>query len=164
MLFYVVVYGLATLGALAVTAAVERDRGSDHLTSFAGLMKRAPGQALALLVCLASLAGIPPLAGFFGKFAMFSSAMSATASGAKSGLAWLVGLGAVMSAVSLYYYLSVLKQAFVKPASADTAAPTLPLTHRFAIALPAVLLVLLGLMPSLLLSPIAKAVLASLGH
>lgn len=166
-LFYVIVYGLATLGALAVTAAVERDRGNDSLSSFAGLVKRSPFQAVSLLVFLTSLAGIPPLAGFFGKFAMFSTAMAATTSGEKSGLAWLVGLGAIMSAVSLYYYLSVLKQAFVKDSPsedpASSSAPCLPVFHALTVAIPAVLLVLLGLFPSLLLAPISKAMMDSLG-
>ena len=99
-LFYVVVYGLSTFGALAVTAGVERDRGDDSVGSFAGLVHRSPLQALALLVFLTSLAGIPPLAGFVGKFAMFSEAIAASATAESAGLVWLVGLGAVMSAVS----------------------------------------------------------------
>ncbi len=165
-LFYVIVYGLATLGALAVTAAVERDRGNDSLSSFAGLIKRSPFQAVSLLVFLTSLAGIPPLAGFFGKFAMFGTAMAATATGGKSGLAWLVGLGAIMSAISLYYYLSVLKQAFVKDAAEDSglsSAPCLSVFHVLTVAIPALLLVILGLFPSLLLAPISNAMLDSLG-
>jgi NADH-quinone oxidoreductase subunit N len=164
-LFYVVVYGLATLGALAVTAAVERDRGTDQLTAFAGLAGRAPGQALALLVCLASLAGIPPLAGFTGKFALFSSALAATATAHHPGLLALVVLGAVLSAVSLYYYLALVKQAFVRPAPESTpAATTLPLGHTLAIGLPAALLIALGLMPSHLLAPLSRAVLHGLGR
>ncbi|MEN9974651.1 MAG: NADH-quinone oxidoreductase subunit, partial [Verrucomicrobiota bacterium] len=113
-LFYVIVYGLATLGALAVTAAVERDSGDDAPTSFAGLVHRAPWQAVALLIFLTSLAGIPPLAGFVGKFALFSTAMAESTHGGTPGLTWLVGLAAIMSAISLYYYLSILKQAFVR--------------------------------------------------
>ncbi len=163
-LFYVVVYGLATLGALAVTAAVERDRGNDSPQSFAGLVARSPFQAVCLLVFLTSLAGIPPLAGFFGKFALFSTAMAESASGGKPGLVWLVGLAAIMSAISLYYYLSVLKQAFVR--SADETSPAsagLPVSHALAVGLPAVLLVLLGLFPSVLLAPLTRALLAILG-
>ena len=162
-LFYVVVYGLATLGAMAVTAAVERDRGDDSLTSFAGLVHRAPLQAVALLVFLASLAGIPPLAGFFGKFAMFSNAMAATGAGGQPGLAWLVGLGAIMSAISLYYYLSVLKQAFVRQGTDEKTSPCLSLCHVLAVIVPASLIVLLGLFPSRLLGPITQALKASLG-
>jgi NADH-quinone oxidoreductase subunit N len=155
-LFYVVVYGLSTFGALAVTAAVERDCGDDSLTSFGGLVHRSPLQAVALLVFITSLAGIPPLAGFTGKFVMFSAAMATSPTPGAPGLTWLVGLGAIMSAVSLYYYLMVLKQAFVREA-VDPAPVAMSLPHRLAVLVPAVLVVVLGLFPALLLSPLAAA-------
>jgi NADH-quinone oxidoreductase subunit N len=163
-LFYVVVYGLATLGALSVTAAVERDRGDDRISSFAGLIHRSPFQAVCLLVFLTSLSGIPPLAGFFGKFALFSNAVAESAAAGKPGLIWLVGLASILSAVSLYYYLSVLKQAFVQatPENPSTAAQALPASHVLCVALPAALLVALGLFPSLLLTPISRAVMGLL--
>ncbi len=161
-LFYVVVYGLATFGALAVTAAVERDRGDDSLGSFAGLVHRSPLQALALLVFLTSLAGVPPLAGFVGKFVMFSAAMAETTNHGTPGLTWLVGLAAIMSAISLYYYLMVLKQAFVREA-ADPRPVAMSTSHRLAVLVPALLVVVLGLFPALLLSPLAAALEATLG-
>lgn len=160
-LFYVVVYGLATFGALAVTAGVERDRGDDSLDSFAGLVHRSPLQAVALLLFLTSLAGIPPLAGFIGKFAMFSEAVAVSATQASTGLVWLVVLGALMSAVSFYYYLQVMKQAFVRDAALIVPVE-LHWAHRLAVLVPAVLVVALGLFPSLLLSPVAKALEATL--
>jgi NADH-quinone oxidoreductase subunit N len=158
-LFYVVVYGLATLGALAVTAAVEREAGNDRPESFAGLVRRSPWRAIALLVFLSSLAGIPPLAGFFGKFALFSAALAESAESGAAGLVWLVGLAAVMSAVSLYYYLMILKQAFVMEASPSGEIQTHGISpaHALAVGLPAVALVVLGLVPSLLLDPITSA-------
>ena len=165
-LFYVVVYGMATLGALAVTAAVERDRGNDRPEDFAGLIHRSPWQAVAMLVFLTSLAGVPPLAGFVGKFAMFGAAMAETARGGSPGLVWLVSLAAIMSAISLYYYLSVLKQAFVRdhPAGdADTPPTAMRVTDGLCIAIPAVALVVFGLFPALLLEPITYAVMDSLG-
>jgi NADH-quinone oxidoreductase subunit N len=162
-LFYTVVYGLATLGALAVTAAVERERGTDSTAAFSGLVHRSPGLAIALFICLASLAGIPPLAGFTGKFAIFSSAMAADTGAVAPGLLWLVTLGAIMSAVSLYYYLLVLKQCFVHgvagaPVPPESARQSLGLSHGLAVALPALLLLALGFFPSILLHPISKAV------
>ena len=165
-LFYVIVYGLATLGALAVTAAVERDRGGDSPEAFAGLIHRSPWQAVALLVFLTSLAGVPPLAGFVGKFALFGAAMAETARGGSSGLAWLVALAAIMSAISLYYYLSVLKQAFVRERpEGEPASPLVAMSpgHILAVGLPAVALVVLGLFPDLLLGPVTAAVIDSLG-
>jgi NADH-quinone oxidoreductase subunit N len=161
-LFYVVVYGLATLGALAVTAAVERDRGNDAPSSFAGLIHRSPWQAMALLVFLTSLAGIPPLAGFVGKFALFSEAMAESTKAGNPGLTWLVGLAAIMSAISLYYYLSILKQAFVREGEGASASPV-SATHMLVVVFPAIALVLLGLFPSLLLDPISAAVIDSFG-
>jgi len=163
-LFYVIVYGLATLGALAVCAAVERDRGNDSPAAFAGLVHRSPWQAVALLVFLTSLAGIPPLAGFVGKFALFSTALARTAHSGTSGLTWLVGLAAIMSAISLYYYLSVLKQAFVRDAAEGESAAGFALSpaHALAVGVPAVALVVLGLFPSILLEPITRALVDSL--
>ncbi len=156
-LFYVVVYGLATFGALAVTAAVEQERGDDSLGAFAGLVHRSPLQAVALLVFLTSLAGVPPLAGFAGKFMMFGAAMAeSTTPQGTPGLTWLVGLAAVMSAISLYYYLTLLKQAFVRE-DADATPVELSTSHRLALLIPAVLLVALGLFPALLLSPLTRA-------
>jgi NADH-quinone oxidoreductase subunit N len=102
------------------------------------------------------------LAGFVGKFAMFSAAMAESTSSGIPGLTWLVGLAAVMSAISLYYYLSVLKQAFVREAP-DGEVSTLSPSHMLAVALPAVALVVLGLFPALLLDPITRAVAESLG-
>ena len=119
----------------------------------------------ALLVFLTSLAGIPPLAGFVGKFALFSAAMAESTRAGTPGLTWLVGLAAIMSAISLYYYLSVLKQAFVKDSpdgETSTLSPMSP-AHVLAVAVPAVVLVILGLFPALLLEPITAAVIDSLG-
>jgi len=175
-LFYVIVYGLGTFGALAVTALVERDRGSDHQESFAGLVYRSPLQATALFIFMASLAGIPPLAGFAGKFILFSSALQENVHGGQAGLTWLVGLGAVVSAISLYYYLKVLKQAFVLGDPDDKADTQLKSeeegssvdvstlwAHRLAIALPAIAIVFLGLFPGALMEPIQEVVKATLG-
>jgi NADH-quinone oxidoreductase subunit N len=96
---------------------------------------------------------------------MFSAAMAESTRNGTPGLTWLVGLAAVMSAISLYYYLSVLKQAFVReaPDGEGVRDSTVSLSHLLAIALPAVALVVLGLFPALLLDPIARAVVESLG-
>ena len=78
---------------------------------FDGLVQRAPGMALLLLVFVLSLAGIPPLAGFIAKFNLFAVAVHADAQGL--GLLWLVIVGLGASAVSLYYYVAILKHALV---------------------------------------------------
>jgi NADH-quinone oxidoreductase subunit N len=75
---------------------------------------------------------------------------------------WLVGLAAVMSAISLYYYLSVLKQVFVRDGICADSEP-LSFSHRLAVFLPACALVVLGVFPGLLLDPILLAVAETLG-
>ena len=75
MVYYTVTYGLTTLGAFGVVAVVEERTGSASLSSFAGLGRRSPILGLSMMVFMLSLAGIPPLAGFFGKFYLFVGAI-----------------------------------------------------------------------------------------
>jgi len=109
------------VGAFGVIAIVERGVGSDTLDSFAGLSRRNPLLAGAMLVFLLSLAGIPPLIGFWAKFNLFSAVLRAQTAGA-----WGLGMVALAlgaSAVSLYYYLQVLKRVYVvKPVSDEPLA------------------------------------------
>ncbi len=162
VLFYVVIYAIAALGAFGVVGVVLKRRGGDSLDNFAGLGREAPGLSFCLLLFLVSLAGLPPLAGFFGKFYLFTAAMGrAGAVDAAPGLLWLVTLALFMSAVSLYYYLLVLKQVYLGKAPAgegsDVRAST-PVLTGFSCALLAAVLVLLGCFPDLLLGPITAAI------
>lgn len=145
LLYYVITYALATLGAFGVLAALEK-QGVDRIPDFAGLSRRAPGISFCMLIFLLSLAGIPPLAGFFGKFYIFSGAYFAN-----PGLLWLVALAIAMSVVSLYYYLKVLKQIYVSDAATSSETITLPLTRRIVVGVIALLVVALGCYPQLLL-------------
>ena len=110
LIYYVITYGLTVVGAFGVVSLVEEKSGRAALSDFAGLGRRAPLVSFCMLVFMLSLAGIPPLAGFFGKFYVFAAAVG---SGQSLGLLWLVILAIGMSAVSLYYYLQVLKQIYV---------------------------------------------------
>jgi NADH-quinone oxidoreductase subunit N len=150
LLFYVITYALTVLGAFGVVTVVEEATGGDALANFAGLSRRAPGLSLCLLVFLLSLAGIPPLAGFIGKYFLFSAAAGADAG--HLGLLWLVILAILMSAVSFYYYLRVLKQAYVLDAPEDAPAIKVTPVTMFALVMLAALVVLLGCGPGLLLS------------
>jgi NADH-quinone oxidoreductase subunit N len=147
LVYYVITYALATVGAFAVLSALE---GVDNIADFAGLGKRAPGVAFCLLVFLLSLAGIPPLAGFFGKFYVFVSALG------QPRLVWLVLLALAMSVVSFYYYLKVLKQAYVSEPAVDAPAIDVPLGTRLALWITAALVILLGCLPDLLLDRITN--------
>jgi len=109
-LFYTTVYAFTLVGAFGVVALVRRETGGDDLTNFSALWSRSPLLAGCMAIFLLSLAGLPPLAGFFGKFYLFSVALRA---GANHGLLWLVALALLGSFISLYYYLIVLKVIFV---------------------------------------------------
>ena len=147
--FYAATYGLATVGAFGVIAALESAGPVQNLTDLAGLYRRSPLLAGCLAVFILSLAGIPPLAGFFGKFAVFSSVLRLGGLAGPAG--WLVILAIALSAVALYYYLLILKQALVAAPAKEAARVTTPWPARVSLVIAAGLLVLLGVMPSLLL-------------
>ena len=110
MLFYILVYALANVTVFGAIAGVENSTGGMTISDYKGMAKSNPLIALAMLLGLFSLAGIPPLAGFTGKFFLFGIA-------AKSGYYWLVGLGAVNSTVSLYYYLRIVGEMYISDIS-----------------------------------------------
>ena len=106
MVFYLGAYVLTNLAAFAVVVLFARAAGSEEIADYAGMSRRSPGLALALLVAMLSLAGMPPLAGFVAKFFVFAAAV-------QSGLVWLAVLGVLNAIVGLYYYLTVLKVVYL---------------------------------------------------
>ena len=122
-LFYTTVYAFTLVGAFSVIAAMQRRGLGDRIDDFAGLRARSPLLAGCMTVFMLSLAGLPPLPGFFGKFYLF---MAVLHQGQGSKLLWLVILALAGSLVSLYYYLAVVKAALVDEAGAP-AAPRLSL-------------------------------------
>jgi NADH-quinone oxidoreductase subunit N len=152
VLYYVLTYGLTTIGAFGVIGVVERATGSDKLDSFLGLHKRNPILAAALLILFLSLAGIPPLVGFWAKFNLFAAVLAV--GGGPVPFA-LVALAIAMSAVSLYYYLQVLKRAYVMQAADESPIRAHPVTLTVLLLIAAAVLVL-GCFPSLLSDWIAS--------
>lgn len=152
LIYYVATYALTVLGAFAVVAVVQERTGDDRMGAFAGLNQRAPYVSFCMLVFMLSLAGIPPLAGFFGKFYLFTAALSAAPQ--RLDFLWLVIAALGMSAVSLYYYLQVLKQIYVTPASADATDLPVPLTSRVVMGVLALAVIILGCAPNLLVGPL----------
>jgi NADH-quinone oxidoreductase subunit N len=102
VVYYLAAYLLTNLAAFGIIGIVSRVVGSDEISAYAGLSRRSPGMAMAMLVVLLSLAGIPPFAGFIGKLLVFAAAV-------ESGLIWLALIGIINTIVALYYYLSLLK-------------------------------------------------------
>lgn len=143
--FYILIYALTNIGAFGVVNAVGQKAGGDDFEHFTGMARRSPLLALLMLIFMLSLAGIPPLAGFFGKFYLFASAVQADPS--NLGLLWLVIFAIAMSAVSLYYYLKITKQMYVLPAK-DPRRVLPGLDIEFALGLVGALVVILGVFPS----------------
>ena len=149
LFFYLVTYGLATVGAFGVIAVVERTGACQAITDLAGLHRRSPLLAGCLAIFILSLAGIPPLAGFFGKFYVFAGALQI---GGLTGLPGLLAfLALALSALALYYYLVVLKQALVAAPAPNAARIVVPPVAKLTLVVAAGLIVLFGVCPSLLL-------------
>lgn len=136
ILFFLLAYTVTNLGAFAAIIAFSNVVGSDEIEDYAGLAARSPMLALGFAFCLFSLIGIPPLAGFFGKFYVFAEAFN-------RGLAWLVVIGLLNSAVSMFYYLRVVKLMYLGKATVESPVPV-SRSLGFAVGVLAVGVVLIG--------------------
>ncbi len=126
IVFYLLMYTVTNLATFAVIVLASRAIGSDEIADYAGLSRRSPGLALALMIGLLSLGGMPPLAGFFGKFFVFAAAVEA-------GLIWLAVIGVLNSIIGLYYYLTVLKVVYLYRSERDNER--IPVSRPYAVAL-----------------------------
>jgi NADH-quinone oxidoreductase subunit N len=156
LLYYVATYSLATLGVLGVVAVTEKQLGNDKISDLAGLSRRAPFLSACLFIFILSLAGIPPLSGFFAKFLLFTSVL-AVSPGSKL-LLWLIIFAIAMSAVSLFYYLRVLKSAFVADPPQDAADVRSTGLLKLVVGLLAGGVIALGCAPDLILNQILKVI------
>ena len=143
MLIYLFVYAFMQLGAFAIIVLLRRrDVVGDELKDFSGLHGRNPFAAFAMLVFMLSLGGIPPTAGFMGKFWLFGAAIDA-------GYYWLAVIGVLNSAVSLYYYVRVVVFMYVKTEQVGSE-PTMGPALGFALAVAVVATIALGIYPRML--------------
>ena len=126
MVFYLFVYIITNLAAFGIVVTYGRIAGSDDISAYAGLSRRSPWLALAILVAFLSLAGMPPFGGFVAKFAVFAAAVNAN-------LVWLAVIGILNAIIGLYYYLSVLKVVYLYR-SEDEEKP-LPVSRPYTFAL-----------------------------
>jgi NADH-quinone oxidoreductase subunit N len=106
ILFYLLTYLFANLGAFAIVIAVSQAIGSEEIDDYSGLGRRSPFLAFSMLIFLLSLAGVPPLAGFIGKLYIFVAAI-------KEGLYTLITVGLINIVISMYYYLIVVKKMYI---------------------------------------------------
>ncbi len=149
VVIYILIYGAMNLGAFAVVMAVARRTRSAEIRTFAGLGQWSPTLAVILSFFLFSLAGIPPLAGWFAKFVMFRAVLDAHTSAAA-----VIGvIAAVNSVIALFYYAAVARQMWFHEPSIDDRRPLrVPPALNAAIALCAGAVVVLGVYPQ----PFAK--------
>jgi len=146
VLFYLLVYTFTTAGAFGTILLLEKNgREAVRITDYAGLAARHPMIAVALSIFLLSLVGIPPTAGFVGKFYLFGAAV-------RSGYVWLAVIGALNSAVAAYYYLRLIVYMYMREPDADGPAVLVP-SFAGCLALVVALwgVVQLGVMPAPLL-------------
>lgn len=128
VLFALLAYALGTLGAFAALMAWTARGGSDEIAALAGMHRRAPDVAWPLLVCLLSLAGLPPLAGFLARLALFAAAVEA-------GSWWLAALGALGSVIGFAGYWKIVHAAFIAPAGQNDVLPPTTTPRPLAVAL-----------------------------
>jgi NADH-quinone oxidoreductase subunit N len=139
LLFFLASYALTNLGAFIAIIAISNKLNSDLISDYAGMAKRAPVLALALTLCLISLVGMPPAAGFMAKFYIFSGAV-------RHGLLWLVIIAVINSVISAYYYLRVVKVMWMDKPASRAKVPSSP-ALRVALALSCLGVLLLGIVP-----------------
>jgi NADH-quinone oxidoreductase subunit N len=140
VLFYLLAYTVTNLGAFTAVIAAARLTGSELTSDLRGLAQRAPWIAFALAVSLLSLAGLPPFVGFFAKLYIFQAAI-------ERGLGWLVLVGVINSAISLFYYAQVIHEMYILPPADERRAPLLA-TQGVALTLAVVGIVLFGIFSS----------------
>lgn len=151
ILFYIVVYALAIISAFTVVVIVSPKIGSDEIKDYAGLSKRSPFLALVLLVSLVSLAGIPPLAGFVGKFYLFAAAI-------EHNLLWLVLIAIICSVISIYYYFQIVKSVYLLDPG-DTSSIPVPAPLFLMLSAITVSLFIVGIFPNTFLRAATSAIL-----
>jgi len=157
VLFFIGTYAATNLGAFLAVNAVSGRLGSDDIADYAGLVKRAPVTAAVLALCLASLTGLPPTAGFIAKVYVFNSAIQA-------GHPWLIALVAVAvvnTAISAFYYLRWVRTMLLDEPSDDTAIET-PGGARAVLLLASVGVLFFGLWPTPLIQAAQRAAAALL--
>ncbi len=138
LVFYLVVYMVANLGAFAVLTSIEQNSGKIGIDDYDGLYQTNPKLAFLMTLCLFSLAGIPPFAGFFSKFFVFMAAFNA-------GFHLLVFIALVNTVISLYYYLLIVKAMYIKKNDAPIATFQSDGYTRAALAICTIGVVLLGI-------------------
>jgi len=157
VLFYLVVYAFANIGAFAVAAWLVRDKKTDDIDDLNGLGMQSPLLAVCILVLMLSLIGIPPFAGFFGKLYMFMEALNQQRAETRLTLMGLVALGLMNSVVSAFYYVRVLKAMFFREPGGSRRLGLAGRSIEIPIAIGALVAIFFGIFPGPLISVMQAA-------
>ncbi len=148
-MFYLLMYVFTNIAAFGVIVLVSNVTGSEKLEDFYGLSRRSPYLALVMLFALLSLGGIPPTAGFLGKFFLFKAAVDA-------GLWWLALIGILNAFVALYYYLSVVKYMYLYRSEQEDVAIPVSRGAQVGLAFSTIFIIFLGVIPARCLNGLSK--------
>jgi NADH-quinone oxidoreductase subunit N len=152
ILFYLLAYSITNLAAFGVIALVAaRDRANDELRDFAGLWHSHPALAALMTVCLLSLGGLPPTAGFIGKWYIFSAAVSA-------GYYGLAIIGVLTSVISVFFYLRVVVMMYMSDREAAPVPPRVRFMGMAALVLSIAGIFYLGVLPTFVLNLAAESI------
>jgi NADH-quinone oxidoreductase subunit N len=139
MMTYMLIYAFMNIGAFTIVILLER---GDELKDYEGLAKAHPLIAGIMLVFMFSLIGIPPTAGFIGKFNLFQAVVDA-------GYAWLVVIAVIFSAISAYYYLRVVMNMYMKELKEEAPIHLSP-SIGLALLITVIAVIIIGVMPSII--------------
>jgi len=158
ILYYLLAYAFTNLGAFAVVVALERGaEAHDDIADYRGLAREHPGLAAAMALCLLSLTGVPPLAGFVGKFYIFAAALNA-------GLVWLVVIAVLNSAMSAYYYVAVIVAMYMQEGGVGAEAMSRRPGLVVSVAVGVAGVIVLGLYPQPYMGAAASAFASAVGR
>ena len=144
-LYYALTYALMALTGFGVLMLLSREgRDCEEIADLAGLNQRHPWYAFLMLLVMFSMAGIPPLAGFYAKFSVLKALVG-------QGFVWPAVFAVVMSLIGAFYYLRVVKVMYMDESAEPAQAPAMCVGGRIVLSACALALLLFGLMPSLLM-------------
>lgn len=143
ILYYTAAYSIGSIGTFCILSVVANAKGNDSIDSFNGLGKSNPLMAFVMTVVLLSLAGIPPTAGFFAKYYIFTAAF-------QSGFTGLVLIAILASLIGVYYYFKIIIAMYFKESADETALP-LQANHKLVLIIVAITTIVLGLSPDFII-------------
>lgn len=139
--FYMFMYTFSNLLVFAGVILFSEAAGTEEISEYAGMQRRSPWLAMVMTIGLLSLAGIPPAAGFVGKFFLFQAAV-------ESGLVGLAIIGVLNSIIALYYYLVVIKIMWVDPGPDEDVQVVIPRPMAWTFGITSIVVILLGVLPA----------------